>query len=196
MTVEARHTIALPCLPRLPRQRAGRAGDTRWLEGARRALAGRLRDPLLRTLEIVELDLWPRGDVYWAAATRRVAVVYLAPGLCGAATARRLNAHQRAELGQAVAGLCMVDEVVLRAAGGGRAALADGLAVGGQLLALLGGIAWLSGPPTGVWLAIVALGAAAARAGYGLVPRHPQVGDTWTGVGGHDKRGVAAPLAG
>ena len=170
MAVQVHYTIALPRL-RVPfRRPVDREGDGRWLEGVRRALRDRLVSPPLRTLAIVEIDLRPHGETYWAPATRRVAVVSLAPGFCGYDTAQRLNAVQRGELERALVALCGVDTVVLQPVGDRLTAVSDRLAVGGQLLATLGGIGALSALEWIVCLAAVVLGGAATLAGEALAP--------------------------
>jgi hypothetical protein len=79
-------------------------------------LRARLHNPLLRTLTIVAIELLPDGPAYWAPETERVAVLTLAPGLCGYDTACRLSRGARAELARALAELCAARVVLLRPA--------------------------------------------------------------------------------
>jgi hypothetical protein len=167
MTIRVHHTVGLPALPAPLAPRAGEAGP--WLGSVRGALRERLASPLLRTLDIVDIDLQPHGEAYWAPATRRVAVVSLAPGLCGYATVSRLAPNQRRELERALAGVCAVDAVALRPALPGRALCGDLLVVAGEALAALGLLSLLTTSAPGV-CASVALGATTAFAGYALAP--------------------------
>ena len=196
MIVRVHRTNPLPHLHLPSRRRVDREGDGRWLEGLPGALRARLVSPPLRTLAIVAIDLRPHGAAYWAPGTRRVAVVALAPGFGGYDTARRLNPVQRGELARALVALCGVDAIELRPVGAWRVALGDGLAVGGHLLATLGGLGALSAREWPVWLAAAALGVAAALAGEALAPAagresQPPAGQAGDGPPRRGTRGLA-----
>ena len=103
-----------------------------WLDAVRAHLRRRMRNPTLRTLTIVDFDLRPHGDRYWARDTERVAVVTLAPGLCGYGTIAHLTSAARAELVETIAAVCQVDRVDPRAFPALRARLTDGLVVVGS----------------------------------------------------------------
>jgi hypothetical protein len=143
-----------------------------WLDAVRAQLRRRLRNPTLRTLTIVDLDLRPHGDRYWARDTERIAVVTLAPGLCGYGTVAHLTSAARDELVETIAAICHVDRVVLRAFPALRARLTDGLVVAGFLGGSLGVIGAL---PLSLPLVcgVAACGAISAHAGYAFAPPEP-----------------------
>ncbi len=167
MAVRMESTTSSPLLPApfLPRRRH----TASWLEDLQRRLRARCRNPILRQIAIADVELLPRGDRFWASGTERIAVVSLAPGLCGYATALRLNRRARAEFEGALADLCHVDTVRLRSEPVSRALISDSLVVLGQLGGLLGLMPALPASPVFVCGVAVA-GAASTVAGYALAP--------------------------
>ena len=147
-------------------------GPSPWLEAMRQRLRRRLRNPTLRTLTIVDLDLLPHGDAFWAPATIRTAVVTLPPGLCGCDTVAHLTSSARAEFIAAIAATCQVDRVVLRRHPALRTRLTDGLVVAGFLGASLG---LLGALPVSLPLVcgVAACSAVSAHAGYAFAPPEP-----------------------
>ncbi len=165
MAVRIEYTTSPPRPPAdfLPRRRDAAP----WLEDLQRRLRARFRNPILRQIAIVDVELLPRGNRFWAPGTRRVAIVSLAPGFCGYATATRLNRGARTEFERALADLCGVDAVRLRPEPRGRALLSDGLVVLGQLGGLLGLMPALPASPLFV-CGVAAAAAASTAAGYAL----------------------------
>jgi hypothetical protein len=143
-----------------------------WLDAVREHLRRRLRNPTLRTLTIVDLDLRPHGDSYWARDTERLAVVTFAPGLCGYGTVANLTSAAHAELVETIAAVCHVDRVSLRRLPAMRARLTDGLVIAGFLGGSLGVIGAL---PLSLPLVcgVAACGVISARAGYAFASDEP-----------------------
>lgn len=141
----------------------------RWLRQVRRGVRGRLANPLLRQLVIVDIDLQPRGNCYWAPGTRRTAVVSLVPRLSGYATFQQLPDGERARYVDALARLCAVDTVVVHPARPWQPLLSDWLMIGGGLVGWAGALAFLSTSIGGAGLAAL-LGAALTTVGQTLAP--------------------------
>ncbi|MGN6756741.1 MAG: hypothetical protein ACTHMJ_10185 [Thermomicrobiales bacterium] len=155
------HTTT-PFLARPPR-------DQRWLAEVRRRFHQRMRNPALRTLAILDIELRPHTDAFWAPHTTRVAVVTLVPGLCGRATLARLPAAARAEFVATLAELCAVERIELITPPPGWAILSDSLVVLGELGAAIGVLQLLPVSPL-LLCGVAAAGAASARAGYLVAP--------------------------
>ena len=170
MSIQLRTTIPPPWIPTSLDPR--RDGPSPWLDAVRERLRRRLRNPTLRTLTIVDLDLRPHGDAFWSPATERTAIVTLPPGLCGYGTVEHLTSSARAEFIEAIAAICQVDRVVLRQHPALRARLTDGLVVAGFLGASLG---LLGALPVSLPLVcgVAACGAVSAHAGYAFAPLEP-----------------------
>lgn len=155
--------------PFLARHHARLPRDQRWLAEVRRRFHQRMRNPALRTLAILDIELLPHTDAFWAPHTTRVAVVTLAPGLCGRSTLARLPAAARAEFVATLAELCAVERIELITPPPGWAILSDGLVVLGELGAAIGVLQLLPVSPL-LLCGVAAAGAASARAGYLVAP--------------------------
>ena len=153
----------------LARPHARPPHDNRWLTEVRRRFHQRVRNPALRTLAILDIELLPHTDAFWAPQTTRIAVVTLAPGLCGRATLARLPATARAEFTAALAELCAVERIEITTPPPGWAILSDGLVVLGELGAAIGVLQLLPVSPL-LLCGVAAAGAASARAGYLVAP--------------------------
>ena len=156
-------------MPFLARSHTRTSRDDRWLAEVRRRFHQRVRNPALRTLAILDIELLPHTDAFWVPHTTRIAVVTLAPGLCGLATLARLPVAARAEFATALAEICAVERIELATLPPGWAVLSDSLVVLGELGAALGILPLLPVSPLLV-CGVAAAGAASARMGYLVAP--------------------------
>jgi hypothetical protein len=156
-------------IPFLARPRAHPSRDDRWLAEIRRRLYLRVCNPALRSLAILDIELRPHTDAFWAPHTTRIAVVTLASGLCGYATLARLPSAARVEFVTALAEICAVERIELATLPPGWAVLSDSLVVLGELGAAIGILQLLPVSPLLV-CGIAAAGVASARAGYLVAP--------------------------